>query len=61
MIVGADMEWSREAIDVLGVSWNNGLCATATGRTEQSMAEYLAILRRADTVVMQNGLDADCR
>lgn len=61
MIVGSDLEWSKTAIDVLGLSWDNGLRATATERTDHSIAQYLDILRRADTVVGQNFIDADCR
>ncbi len=61
MIVSADMEWTREKIDVLGLGWGGGLRATATDRDEKTMQEYLEALKRADTVVGQNFLDADCR
>ena len=60
MIIGSDLEWGRDGIDVLGLAWNQGLSATATGRTDQTLAEYLGILQRADHVVGQNFLDADC-
>src|SRR3990167_5630879 len=61
MIVGSDMEWTRQAIDVLGIAWDGGLRATATERTERTMAQYLDVLRQADVVVGQNYIDADCR
>ena len=61
MIVGSDLEWNGKEIDVLGLSWNNGLSATAVDRTSTTMGEYLAVLQRADTVVGQNFIDADCR
>src|SRR6266852_5544608 len=61
VILGMDLEWSQRGIDVLGLSWNNGLSATATERTPESMAQFLDVLHRADRVAMQNGLDADCR
>lgn len=59
MIVGADLEWSREAIDVLGLAWDNGRKATAISRDERTMGQYLEILSRADVVVGQNFIDAD--
>ena len=61
MIVGADHEWSFKGVDVLGLSWSDGRSATATGRTDESLQQHLDVLRRADVVVMQNGLDADVR
>lgn len=61
MVIGFDMEWTRQAIDVLGVSWDGGKKATATGRDPESMAQYLRILQQADTVVGHNAIDADCR
>ena len=60
MIIGSDLEWSRTAIDVLGLAWDNGLRATAIERTDRTLAEYLGTLQRADTVVGQNFIDADC-
>ena len=60
MIVGADTEWSREGIDVLGLAWDNGLRCTATARDPASLAQYLDILRKSETVVGQNFIDADC-
>ena len=63
MIVGSDLEWGRDGIDVLGLSWelDGALRATATGRNEQSLAQYLDTLKRATAVVGQNFIDADCR
>ena len=63
MIIGSDLEWNREAIDVLGLSWDvaGSLRATATGRDERTLSQYLDTLKRATTVVGQNYLDADCR
>lgn len=61
MIVSFDLEWTRERIDVLGLAWDNGTRSTATDRNDASMSQLLDVLRRADTVVTQNGLDADCR
>lgn len=61
MIIAADMEWDKTHIDVLGLSWNDGMSATAVARTDQTMGEFLQILKRADVVVMQNGIDADCQ
>ena len=59
MIVGADMEWSRHGIDVLGIAWDEGRSASAIHRDERTMEQYLDVLRRADTVVGQNFIDAD--
>lgn len=59
MIVGADLEWSREAIDVLGLAWDNGRKATAISRDERTMGQYLEVLNHADVVVGQNFIDAD--
>jgi len=61
LIVGSDLEWTPQGIDILGLSWNEGTRATATDRNEQSLEQYLDVLRRADYVVGQNFLDADCR
>ena len=61
MIIGFDLEWTREKIDVLGLSWNEGLCATAVDRNEQSLTQFLSILNKADVLVGQNILDADMR
>lgn len=61
MVVGMDLEWNSEAIDVLGLTWGGGLSATATGRTPESMQQYLGVLQRADTVVGHNLIDADMR
>jgi DNA polymerase I-like protein with 3'-5' exonuclease and polymerase domains len=61
LIIGTDLEWTPQGIDVLGLSWADGTKATATDRNEQSLAQYLDVLKRADIVYTQNGLDADCR
>ena len=61
MIIGSDLEWSREGIDVLGLAWNEGRCATATGRNPATLAQYLDRLNKASIIVGQNFLDADCR
>jgi DNA polymerase I-like protein with 3'-5' exonuclease and polymerase domains len=61
MIIGADLEWTREAVDVLGLAWDEGRSATATGRTTVTLQHYLDILRRADRVVGHSFIDADCR
>lgn len=65
MIIGSDLEWRRNGdkyeIDVLGLAWSDGRKATATDRNETSLGQYLSILRKAETVVGQNFIDADCR
>src|SRR5437867_2550092 len=61
MTIGVDLEWTKDAIDVLGVSWDNGLRASATANTPESMGQLVNMMQRADHVVMQNGIDADCR
>lgn len=59
MIVGFDMEWSQQGIDVLGLAWNEGRRATAVHRDERTMGQFLEVLNRADVVVGQNAIDAD--
>jgi DNA polymerase I-like protein with 3'-5' exonuclease and polymerase domains len=59
IIVGIDAEWNSRGIDVLGMSWGNGLFAAATAKTPESMSQFLHVLRRADAVVGHNLLDAD--
>src|SRR3990167_4752348 len=59
MIVASDMEWRRNKIAVLGLSWGDGEYATAVDRTDETMAQYLDVLRKADVVVGQNFIDAD--
>ena len=59
LIVGFDLEWNRNEIDVLGLSWDEGKKATASHRDARTLDEYLGILRRANLVVGQNALDAD--
>lgn len=65
MIIGSDLEWAKNGdkyeIDVLGIAWDEGKKATAIDRNPTSLAEYLNVLDKADTVVGQNYLDADCR
>ena len=61
MIIGSDLEWTREAIDVLGLSWNFGLRNAATERTPESLRQYIETLSRAEAVVGHNFIDADCR
>lgn len=61
MVVGFDLEWSREGIDVLGLAWNGGLQTTAVHRTPETLEQFLKVLEVADLAVTQNGLDADCR
>lgn len=60
MIIASDLEWNREKIDVLGLSWGDGEFATAVDRNEQTLLQYLDALKRAERVVGQNFLDADC-
>lgn len=59
--ISADMEWTSRGIDVLGMAWDDGRKATATERTDDTMEQFLELMRRADRVAMHNGLDADCR
>ena len=61
MIIASDLEWGKHGIDVLGLSWGHGEYATATDRTDETLPQYLDALRKADLVVGQNFLDADCR
>lgn len=60
MIIASDLEWTKQRIDVLGLAWDNGTKCSAVERTDQTMGQYLDLLRRAELVVMQNGIDADC-
>lgn len=59
MIVGSDLEWTKEGIDVLGLAWDEGRMATATHRDAGTLKQYLAILERAEVIVGQNYIDAD--
>ncbi len=65
MIIGSDLEWCKDGdrykIDVLGIAWDEGRKTTATDRNEKTLGEYLSALRKAETVVGQNFIDADCR
>ena len=51
MIIGSDLEWTREAIDVLGLAWDNGLRNTATARDSGSLAQYVEVLGRARQII----------
>lgn len=59
MIIGSDLEWTKQAIDVLGIAWDDGRSATAIDRNPQSLAQYLEVLNRAELVVGHNFIDAD--
>jgi DNA polymerase I-like protein with 3'-5' exonuclease and polymerase domains len=61
LIIGSDLEWSERGIDVLGLAWDGGTRAAATNNNPQTFAQYLDVLNKADTVVGQNFIDADCR
>lgn len=61
MIIGSDLEWNKQRIDVLGIAWDEGRRTTAVEVTDATMAQYLDVLRKADVVVGQNFIDADCR
>jgi len=65
VIIGSDLEWCRDGdkykIDVLGLAWDEGRKTTAIDRNESSLRQYLDILARADKIVGQNYIDADCR
>ena len=61
MIIGSDLEWSRQAVDVLGLAWDGGLRNAATARNPDSLAQYIDTLNHADTVVGHSFIDADCR
>jgi DNA polymerase I-like protein with 3'-5' exonuclease and polymerase domains len=65
MIIGSDLEWCKDGdsykIDVLGLAWDEGKKATATDRNPTSLEQYLDVLKKAEAVVGQNFIDADCR
>jgi DNA polymerase I-like protein with 3'-5' exonuclease and polymerase domains len=61
LVIGSDLEWTKSGIDVLGIAWDEGRRTTAIDRNPQTLEQYLAALRRAETVVGQNFIDADCR
>lgn len=61
MIIGMDMEWTKQAIDVLGLSWNEGTKSTAIDRNDRTMRQFLDVLERSDMIVGQNHMDADLR
>jgi DNA polymerase I-like protein with 3'-5' exonuclease and polymerase domains len=65
VIIGSDLEWCKNGnkyeIDVLGIAWDEGRSTTATDRNPQTLAAYLDVLRKAEFVVGQNFIDADCR
>lgn len=60
MIIGSDLEWTRTAIDVLGLAWESGLRNAAVERTDRTLQQYVETLSRAETVVGHNFIDADC-
>jgi len=64
VVIGFDMEWARKGdryeIDVLGLAWDDARKATAIDRNETTLRQYLDILKRAEVVVGQNAIDADC-
>src|SRR5688572_7004497 len=61
MIIGSDLEWTKNGIDVLGLAWSDATKATAIDRNEKTLGQYLDVLKKAHTVVGQNFIDADCR
>ena len=61
MIIASDLEWGQHGIDVLGLSWNDGTSAAVCDRNPETLAQYLDILKKADAVIGQNFLSADCR
>lgn len=56
-IVGSDFEWTKDGIDVCGLAWDDARQCVACHR--DSIEQYLDILRKADTIVGQNYIDAD--
>lgn len=61
MILGSDLEWTKEGIDVLGLAWDGGTRTTAVECTESTLPQYMEVLKRADVVVGQNYIDSDCQ
>mgnify|MGYP001576242163 CR=1 FL=1 len=62
VIIGSDLEWNKAGvIDVLGLAWDEGRQCTATSRNVATLHQYLEVLKRADVVVGQNFIDADCQ
>jgi len=61
LIIGSDLEWSPTNIGVLGLAYDGGRKATAVFNNPHAMGQYLDVLRKADTVVGQNFISADCR
>lgn len=59
LIVGSDFEWTKDGIDVCGLAWDDARKCSATDRA--SLGRYLDVLHRAEVVVGQNYIDADCR
>lgn len=59
IVIGSDLEWTPQGIDVLGLAWDGGKSATATDRTPESLVQYLDVLNKADVIVGQNFIDAD--
>src|SRR5690242_2218059 len=61
MIIGSDLEWTPRGIDVLGLAWDGGLKNAACDRNEQTLAQFLDVLNKAEVIVGQNYIDADVR
>jgi DNA polymerase I-like protein with 3'-5' exonuclease and polymerase domains len=61
LIIGSDLEWGKRGIDVLGVAWDEGRKCSATDRNEATLSQYLDLLKKAERVVGQNYISADCR
>lgn len=61
MVIGSDLEWTPKGIDVLGIAWDEGKKTTAIDRNPLTLEQYLDTLKRAEVVVGQNFIDADCR
>ena len=59
MNVSFDLEWSRQGIDVLGLSWDEGRKAAAVDRNPESLSAFLNTLNKADEVAGHNIIDAD--
>lgn len=59
MTLSFDMEWTKSAIDVLGMAWNDGRSCTAVERTPETMGQFLSTLERAEMIAGHNAIDAD--
>ena len=47
MIISADLEWTKEGIDVLGLAWDEGRSVTAAARNPETLKQFLDILHKA--------------